>query len=236
MIRSPRVWARMLERRRLTASNGVTSDVLDGFGLMSLTVESGHVLAFRRITGSSIGPPFTSVWHRYPDGRWMLYINVSPARSYARYFGAAMDRVEQSEIDVVWKRHYELSVYVRNARLHLTMRLAASHATRMATAAAALVPPALLRTDATATLVGRAAAATLGAGPLMLRGGTVEGHRYLIRPRAFWRVEAAAAALGSSDLGEMTEPQEPPAFGGYILPRRPLFLVGTAEFARPEAA
>lgn len=226
----------MLEQRRLRTHDVNSSDVLDGFGLMSLTVESGHVLAFRRITGSSIGPPFTSVWHRHPDGRWMLYINVAPTRSYARYFGGAMDAVEQSEIDVVWKRHYELSVYVRNARLHLTMRLAASHATRMATAAAALVPPSLLRTDATAALVGRAAAAALGASPLTLRGGTDDGHRYLIRPRAFWRVEAAAAALGSSDLGEMIEPAEPPSFGGYILPRRPLFLVGTAEFERPEAA
>jgi hypothetical protein len=230
-MRSPRAYARLLERRRLAGQDG-HGVVLDGFGLMSLVLDSGHVLAFRRITGSSMGPPFTSVWHRDPDGRWTLHINVSPTRSYARYFGGAMDAVEQSEIDVVWKRHHELSIYVRAARLHLTLRLAASSGTRLATAAAALLPARLWQVDASAALVGRAAGSALRAGPLVLHGSTLDGHHYQIRPRAFWRVEAAAVALGCGDLGGMVEPADAPAFGGYVMPRRPLFVVGSAHFQR----
>ena len=41
-----------------------------GYGVMGLPFESGHVLGLRRFPVSSIGPDYTSIWHRSPDGRW----------------------------------------------------------------------------------------------------------------------------------------------------------------------
>ena len=41
-----------------------------GYGVMGLPFESGHVLGLRPFPVSSIGPGYTSIWHRSPDGRW----------------------------------------------------------------------------------------------------------------------------------------------------------------------
>ena len=40
------------------------------FGVPALETEGGHAIAFHSFVRSSIGPPFTSVWHRTPEGRW----------------------------------------------------------------------------------------------------------------------------------------------------------------------
>jgi hypothetical protein len=35
--------------------------------LMGLPLASGHILAMRRFPASSVGPGYTSVWHRGPE-------------------------------------------------------------------------------------------------------------------------------------------------------------------------
>lgn len=40
-----------------------------GYGIMGLPFSSGHVLAMRRFPASSIGPTYTSIWHRDPAGK-----------------------------------------------------------------------------------------------------------------------------------------------------------------------
>src|SRR4051794_27060033 len=35
-----------------------------GYGVMGLPFDSGHVLAMRRFPASSVGPAYSSVWHR----------------------------------------------------------------------------------------------------------------------------------------------------------------------------
>ena len=55
--------------------------------LPGVSFASGHVLALRCFPASSIGPGYTSLWHRDPDGRWTFYATVPPAQSCARYFG-----------------------------------------------------------------------------------------------------------------------------------------------------
>jgi len=44
-------------------------DAFAGHGVIGLPFRSGHVLALRRFCASSLGPPYTSVWHRDPAGR-----------------------------------------------------------------------------------------------------------------------------------------------------------------------
>jgi hypothetical protein len=39
----------------------------NGYGLMGLPLASGHILAMRRFPASSVGPGYTSVWHRGPE-------------------------------------------------------------------------------------------------------------------------------------------------------------------------
>ncbi|HZA24439.1 MAG TPA: hypothetical protein VFA32_17870, partial [Dehalococcoidia bacterium] len=61
-----------------------------GYGVMGLTFTSGHILGLRRFPASSLGPGYTSVWHRNPEGRWNIYQNVPPEQACPRYFGNAV--------------------------------------------------------------------------------------------------------------------------------------------------
>ena len=67
-----------------------------GYAVMGLTFQSGHVLSLRRWPATSIGPGYTSVWHRTPEGSWTMYADAPPALSCARYFSTAMDRTIQA--------------------------------------------------------------------------------------------------------------------------------------------
>ena len=58
-------------------------DRFSGYAIIGLPFQSGHVLALRRFSASSIGPGYTSVWHRDPAGFWTFYSTVTPDLSVA---------------------------------------------------------------------------------------------------------------------------------------------------------
>lgn len=226
---SPALSAKAAERRRLYVIDS-TTERFEGYSLMALPLSSGHLLAFHRFTVSSIGPPFSSVWHRDPQGRWTCYMDVVPGRGCPRYFGPAMHDVRVDTIDVVWKGRYELAVYVHAARLHMALRLCASPATRLVTALGRIAPAPLWRHDRSLELLGNAVGRSLGAGAVPFSGDTPAGQRFRLRPRALWRVEAAVVVQNCRDLGEVGVLTERVTLGGYVIPRRPLFTVGATEF------
>ena len=51
----------------------------NGYAGMGVPFKSGHILAMRRFSFTSIGPGYTSVWHRNPAGEWFFY-TTAPAR------------------------------------------------------------------------------------------------------------------------------------------------------------
>jgi hypothetical protein len=219
---------RLRQVRREEAPEGVVR--LHGYGLLSLALESGDVVMFRRVMASSMGPPFTTLWHRDPAGEWRFHVNVAPARSCLRFLGAAPDRIRTDDISVVWKSPHQLALYLRRARLHLALRLEASTAMRALGAAAALVPGTLWQAGGVLRFAGRAAGAALGAGSLGLSGYTPTGHAYRVRPRKLWGVAAAAAVLDGRDLGALQERVTSSGPAGLVLPRRPLFATATIDF------
>jgi hypothetical protein len=77
-----------------------------GYGVMGLPFESGHVLGLRRFPVSSIGPGYTSIWHRSPDGRWSLWSTIAPEVSCARYTGEISDDTRQAAIHLAWTEPY----------------------------------------------------------------------------------------------------------------------------------
>lgn len=220
--------AARLERTRPLAHD--PGEHFSGYGLVGLAFESGHVLAFRRFTASSIGPPFTTLWQREPEGRWSFHTNVDPSRSCPRYFALSPNDAHADELELSWRGAGELCIRARDARLHLVLRLSVSAATRGLTAAAPLLPAAVWRHAIASRLFGRAATHLLGTGPLTLRGRTPSGHRYHLRPRAVWRVQAAAAVLGGHDLGAMVPVPQPLALADFTIPRHGLLMAGAAVF------
>src|SRR5215813_674896 len=63
-------------------------DRFAGYAVMGVPFRSGHILALRRFPASSVGPAYTSVWHRDPRGMWTFYSTVNPEMGCSRYFGA----------------------------------------------------------------------------------------------------------------------------------------------------
>ena len=61
---------------------------------------------------SSLGPAYTSIWHRDPAGRWTFYSTVTPDCSCARYFGARIHRNVVTPIDLEWTTPWTLQARV----------------------------------------------------------------------------------------------------------------------------
>lgn len=75
---------------------------LRGYAVTGLTFSSGHVLAMRRFPATSLQRPYTSVWHRSPDGRWTIYQDQPPQYSCPRAFGPAIAAAPVVPISIDW--------------------------------------------------------------------------------------------------------------------------------------
>ena len=107
-----------------------SAERMSGYGVMGLPFRPGHVLAMRRFTSSSIGPAYTSIWHRRPDGDWVFYTNVSPKQSCPRYFGAdAFDAVE-TRIELEWTGPFGLRIGMPDVPFTWDIHLGTTAATR----------------------------------------------------------------------------------------------------------
>lgn len=228
----PREAARALEHSRHHGGSDAGADHIAGYGLMGLAFDSGHIVAFRCFTTSSIGPPYRSIWHRHPDGRWVIHTNVEPARACPRYFAPALDSFHVDDIDITWSGPADVSIAAPGARLHLALRLAATPMTRLLGTVAGTLPGSLLARRHTGFLAGR----LLGAGPLSLAGTAPAGHTFTIRPRALWRVVAAAAVIHGHDAGPVAVAARQAALGEFLIPTRGLFATGSVTFTPPRAS
>ena len=228
----PRDAVRALEHSRRHGGAAGRGEHMAGYGLMGLTFDSGDVLAFRCFTASSIGPPYRSIWHRRPDGRWVIHTNVEPSRGCPRYFGPALDAYDVDDIEISWNGPAEISIAAARSRLHVAMRLAATPLTRLLGAASNAAPDAILQRRRAGSVAG----GILGAGSLSLAGTVPAGHQFLIRPRALWRVAAAAAVIEGRDAGPVVVMSQQAELGGFLIPRRGLFATGRVTFIGPSDA
>jgi hypothetical protein len=199
---------------------------MTGYGLLGVTFATGDVIAFRCFTTSSIGPPYRSLWHRRPDGRWSMHTNVEPSRACPRYFGPALDSTTVDEIDIAWNGPWEVTVTAARARLVAAIRLEAALRTRILGATARAAPAWLLARPR----VGHVAGRLLDSGALSIAGRTPTGHTFLVRPRALWRVTAAAAMIDGRDMGPVAVPAESSSLGEFLIPTRGLLAAGRVTF------
>lgn len=228
MMRSPRDLAEGMERS--TALPTGSEERFAGYGVMGLPFSSGDVLAFRRMTASSLGPAYTTVWHRDPGRRWTFFTDVDPLRSCPRFFGEALSRVVEGEIRLGWEGPFEISLGVPEARLQWGVRLSSDGWTRGVSAVGGLLPPGLRKRGDLLSAMGGAAGRMLGLGKMALTGLAPNGQRYRAAPRLVWRVEASAAILDSRDLGEIGSLSDQARLGDFWIPNRGIFALGEARF------
>jgi len=181
-------------------------DAFSGYAVIGLPFQSGHVLALRRFSASSLGRAYTAVWHRDPSGRWTFYSTVAPDCSCARYFGGQVDRNVLTPIELAWAAPCALRVSIAE-RLTWQLQMGSSP--------------------------GLAVDAAFGTGHVNLRGRTPNGHRFVMSPRQLWIVEASMAHMSGHSIGPPGPLEEPATLGDMRIPQRGLFAVLTLRLVRP---
>jgi hypothetical protein len=199
-----------------------------GYGVLGLSFASGHVLAFRRLVATSLGPPFTTAWHRDPEGSWTFHVDGEPRLACPRYFGSAVDRVSVGTIDLTWIGPDTLCLSVADGRLDWVLRLRDSLTTRALGAAARLIPSPAWTNRTVLTTVGSLASRLLESDGLQLAGRLPNGQRYRARPLSVWTVEGSAAVVEGRELGPIGPLRDDIAVGPFPLPGTGLFAAGQA--------
>lgn len=228
---SPRHRASGLERRTHPLSG--TGERFDGYGVLGLPFTLGHVLAFRRVPTSSIGPAYTAVWHRDPDGLWTIFTDVSPALACPRYFAIGRTRAIRTEIRLEWTGSHRAAISIPEHQLSWAIRIETSPATRTLDTLSALLPHRLLGAPGLLNTLGPLAGRLLDAGPLRFTGRTPAGPRFALLPRRISLITAAAAVVGGRDLGPLGPigPREGAVrLGDLRMPDRGLFVLGQWRF------
>ncbi len=154
-----------------------------GYGIMGLPFTSGHLLAFRRIPASSIGPGYTSVWHRGPSGVWTFYTDIDPELACVRFYGNAIQHSIRTPIDVRWESPEHLRIAVQQAGLVLAVQLKTSPATRALNWISPLLPAWAWKNLFSLRLMANTVRFMLGLGKVNLSGFVPNGHFFRANPQ-----------------------------------------------------
>jgi len=230
----PRDLAERAERAPLPPWAG--RERFGGYGVMGLPFASGHILGMRRFPASSVGPGYTSVWHRDPAGGWTFYSDVEPLQSCNRFFGSAVEAFHRTPIALEWTGPRSLRIDVATAGLVWESRFASTPATRLMNLMGSVLPEALWRSGVVLDAMGAVAGPLLRAGKLRLRGRVPNGQAFIASPRLIWAIPEATAVLAGEELGPVGPVPEQAALGDFMIPQRGLLAFGMAFFEPFDAA
>lgn len=206
------------------------ADRFSGYGVMGLYFPSGDVLAFRRFAASSVGPAYSSVWHRDRTGRWVFYQDSLPHLGCSRYFSAALDSSLVAPIRMVWSDAFTFTIIVGYGKtLEWSLTLAPGGRASAIARLAGWTPGWIWRHPRALRALTGAARAALGAGRLRLEGRTPNAHRFVAHPTRLWSVASSRAVIAGRDTGDAIRPREQVQLGDYWLPKAPLFATAHVE-------
>lgn len=231
---TPRELAAAAERRdRLVPG---ATERFSGYGVMSVPFASGHVLGLRRFPVTSIGPGYTSVWLRDPDGAWHFHTTVPPEVSCPRYFGSAIESAAVLDIAIDWTGDHSFTVTIGDdVDLRWDVALTATPVSRVMSGMAGILPDAFWRSGAFLSMLGGVAGPALRAGRIGMVGSTPNRQRYLAKVLRMWVVASSSASLGGEDLGAPRPLREQTRLGDFWMPQRGIFMIGGAHFHPQDA-
>jgi hypothetical protein len=202
------------------------TDRFEGFGIMGQPFRSGHVLAMRKFDVSSIGPGYTSVWHRSPDGSWTFFQDQPAEYGCARYFG---DGCVQTAIEVE-RTSDSVRVSVPEVALEWRSTLRSSAVTTVMNALGSVMPDSWWRSPGVLRAMGAVAGPAMGAGKVGLAGISRNGQRFVANPLKLRLVDSVTATLRGEELGPPGPLAEQAALGDFRIPQRGVFADGRAFF------
>jgi hypothetical protein len=202
-----------------------------GYGVMGLPFASGHVLGIRRFPASSIGPGYTSIWHRSPERAWAMWVDVEPLLACPRYFGSGVEQVVKASIAISWPDPFRMTVTVdEGLELDWRIELDSTLMTRFLSAVATATPLSLWRRRSVLSAMATAAGPLLRAGRMSLHGTSPNGQWFEANPKMIWFVTGGRAFLRGADLGPFGSLPEQAALGEFLMPQRGIFAVGQSLF------
>ena len=223
----PRDYALRAESAKLPRGD---EERFSGWGIMGLPFRSGHIFGLRRFRASSVGPGYTSVWHRNPAGSWTFYADVEPLQSCNRFFGAEVDGFVRAAISIDWRGPKTLHVAIPDAGLEWTSKISATGFTRALNAIGSVMPDALWKNTAVLSAIAPIAGALLHAGRVRMQGRAPNGQSFVANPLRMWTIDEAEATIKGEPFGPVG-PVSPQAFlGDFAIPQRGIFVIGRAFF------
>jgi len=206
-------------------------DRVAGYGVIGLPFASGHYLALRCFGASSFGPPYTSLWHRDPDGAWTVYSTVDDAHGCPRYIGAALARPSiVTPIDVRLIDATSIRVYIDDA-VDWTFQVTSTRATTLMSCVGAWLPEWAWANRWTLRVIGLVAGLMLSAGRLRLTGTMPNRQRFKAAPRRVWSIESSHATIEGIELGSVGPLAGQARLGDFWLPQRGIFFTeGASRF------
>jgi hypothetical protein len=205
-------------------------------GIMGLAFASGHYLALRDMSATSIGPAYRAIWHRDPVGRWSIFTTAAPELSCPRYFGSAASHIEQvHDIGVTWTDAHAFNVQMGD-RLDWQVTLGRTPPTRMMSRMGRAMPARAWRSEALLGGMGPMAGAALRSGRIRLHGSTPNGQHFRAAPVQIWRVTGSSAALEGAEFGPLGPLDRQTRMADFWLPQRGIFFVGAFVAAARTAA
>ncbi|MEW1805522.1 hypothetical protein [Pseudarthrobacter sp. NPDC080039] len=202
-----------------------------GYGVMGLPFSSGYVLAMRRFPLTSVGPGYTSVWLRRPNGSWTIYADAAPDVSCARYISAGLHEAVQCDVGLDWTGDTSFTVSVgQDVDLTWDVELESKPITAAMSAVMTAMPNMLLSNKVFLKTMGSAAGPMLGAGHLGLAGSVPNKQGFLAKPRRMWFISRSSATLGGEDLGTPQPLNVQARLADFWSPQRGLFVIGASAF------
>lgn len=202
----------------------------NGYAGMGVPFMSGHILAMRRFAITSIGPGYTSVWHRNPAGEWFFYTTAPARLSCPRYFGVIASDFVQTDIQIKWEADNRLRVLVPSIPLDWEVSMRSTAATRMMNLMAGMLPEAAWHSTTFLVAMGMMAGPMLGVGHVSLVGNVPNGQYFLANPRLIWAITDSHAMLAGEDLGLPGSVKPQAHLADFWIPQRGLFAIGESYF------
>jgi hypothetical protein len=208
-------------------------DRFAGYAVIGLPFRSGHVLALRRFPASSVGPGYTSVWHRSPAGNWTFYATVPPEQGCSRYFGGEVERNVVGPIEILWTGPAQFRVLVSDV-IRWDVTLTASPLSRLMNALTPLVPEKWWQTKSMLRVVGHTARLALGTGRINLAGITPNGQEFISNPSRVWLIDSSHAVVNGFDVGPVGPLDRQANLNEFLIPQRGVFAVAQAFLQSPK--
>ncbi len=184
----------------------------------------------RRFAASSVGPGYSSVWHRDPGGSWTFYADVEAMQSCNRFFGAEVDGFVRAAIAIDWEGPRTLHVSVAAAGLDWTSTISATPVTRALNALGAIMPDALWKNAFVLSAMAPIAGRLLRAGQVRMRGRAPNGQWFIANPLRMWTIDGAEASVRGDPFGPVVPVSPQVRLGDFSIPQRGLFVIGRAFF------